>query len=100
MWTRLRTFKDLAAKLGNKPAISNVNPSSLQLGGSLSDLVKLGESVSSDVHFYDLMLEFCEKLFDNELEIHVFEDRLRAMFGMNVSVLMNSWGSMLMRLVT
>ncbi|EIW74380.1 hypothetical protein CONPUDRAFT_140506 [Coniophora puteana RWD-64-598 SS2] len=31
--------------------------------------------------FYDVMLESCERLFDNEIEVHAFEDQMRAMFG-------------------
>jgi paired amphipathic helix protein Sin3a len=32
-------------------------------------------------HFYGLMLESCERLFDNELEQTAFEDQMRHMFG-------------------
>ncbi|KAJ8517134.1 hypothetical protein ONZ45_g5671 [Pleurotus djamor] len=32
-------------------------------------------------HYYDVLLDSCERLFDNELEQHVFEDQMRAMFG-------------------
>ena len=35
-------------------------------------------------HFYDLMLESCERLFDNELEQGAFEDLMRYMFGVQV----------------
>ena len=72
-------------KLENKPALSSLNPSALQLG-ALADLATLGESGNGAAHFYELMLEFCEKLFDNTLEQHIFEDRLRCMFGMGVSI--------------
>ena len=84
---RLQHFKNLALKLENKPALSALSPSSLQLG-ALSDLAKLGDSGSSrTTQLYELMLEYCEKLFDNELEQHIFEDRLRRMFGLAVSII-------------
>lgn len=80
----MRSFKSLSIKLDSKPALNVQNPSSLALGGSLEDLARLGETSSAGTHFYELLLEFCERLFDNELEQHVFEDRLRCMFGMSV----------------
>ena len=83
LWSRLQLFKTLAVKLNNKPSLTVSHPSALQLG-ALADLATLGEANGSAAHFYELMLEFCEKLFDNTLEQHIFEDRLRCMFGMNV----------------
>lgn len=35
-------------------------------------------------HFYDFMLESCERLFENDLEQQVFEDQMRYMFGVKV----------------
>ena len=89
LWSRLQLFKNLAVKLENKPALTSSNPSALQLG-ALADLATLGESGNGAAHFYELMLEFCEKLFDNTLEQHIFEDRLRCMFGMGVGVFSRS----------
>ena len=60
-----------------------VNPIAKRLG-ILTDITKLGDRVTDAVHFYELMLESCEKLFDNELEQHVFEDQMRYMFGIQV----------------
>jgi len=37
-------------------------------------------------HFYDLMLESCERLFENDIEQQVFEDQMRYMFGIKVCV--------------
>lgn len=50
----------------------------------LADLSKLGDRANDASHFYDLLLESCEKLFDNELEQGAFEDQLRYMFGIQV----------------
>jgi len=40
---------------------------------------------STAEHFYDLMLESCERLFDNDIEQQVFEDQMRYMFGIKES---------------
>ncbi|KZP17508.1 hypothetical protein FIBSPDRAFT_911970 [Athelia psychrophila] len=32
-------------------------------------------------HYYELMLESCERLFENDLEVQAFEDQMRCMFG-------------------
>lgn len=52
--------------------------------GALVDLSGLGDRAKVASHFYNLLLESCEKLFDNEIEQHVFEDQLRYMFGIQV----------------
>ena len=52
--------------------------------GILADLTKLGDRANDATHFYELLLESCERLFDNEIEQHVFEDQLRYMFGIQV----------------
>lgn len=51
----------------------------------MNDHAKLSEKAGSATHFYDVMLESCEKLFDNEIEQHTFEDQLRSMFGTKAS---------------
>ena len=38
-------------------------------------------STSDGTHLYELMLESCERLFDNEIEQTAFEDQMRRMFG-------------------
>ena len=34
--------------------------------------------------YYELMLETCERLFDNQIEQLAFEDQMREMFGLHV----------------
>ena len=34
--------------------------------------------------YYELMLETCERLFDNQVEQLAFEDQMREMFGLHV----------------
>lgn len=49
------------------------------------DLAKMGDRINHATHYYDLMLESCEKLFDNELEQHAFEEITRYLFGLKVT---------------
>ncbi|KAE9392487.1 hypothetical protein BT96DRAFT_944593 [Gymnopus androsaceus JB14] len=39
------------------------------------------ERRAAAVHFYDILLQSCERLFDNEIEQIAFEDQMRFMFG-------------------
>ncbi|KAI0938381.1 hypothetical protein AcW1_010256 [Taiwanofungus camphoratus] len=81
LYSRLHLFKNMATKLAKDPTVSHrPNPLAIDLG-MMNDLAKLGDRETNAVHFYDLVLESCEKLFDNALEQHVFEDQLRYMFG-------------------
>lgn len=49
------------------------------------------ERRAAAVHFYDILLQSCERLFDNEIEQIAFEDQIRFMFGIKVrfSVMVN-----------
>ena len=46
--------------------------------------IKNRQLSSAAEHFYDLMLESCERLFENDIEQQVFEDQMRYMFGIKV----------------
>lgn len=84
LYSRMHLFKTLAAQLLNEPTpIPKLNSLSQSLG-ILADVSKLGDRYADAVHFYDLLLSSCEKLFDNELEQHAFEDQMRYMFGIEV----------------
>ncbi|KAJ6544852.1 hypothetical protein DFH09DRAFT_1172920 [Mycena vulgaris] len=78
LYSRLALFKGIATRLASQD--SNGVPRD---PGSFPhpDYVNLGERASLAEHFYDLLLESCERLFDNEVEQHVFEDQMRFMFG-------------------
>lgn len=43
------------------------------------------EKTESTAHGYEIFLDLCERLFDNEMEAPVFEDRVRGIFGNQVS---------------
>ncbi|KAG5641578.1 hypothetical protein DXG03_004691 [Asterophora parasitica] len=45
------------------------------------DSTNLGDRAAAAEHYYDLFLESLERLFDNEIEQHAFEDQMRFMFG-------------------
>jgi len=78
LYSRLALFKGIAARLASQEkAKAPTDPGSFPH----PDSVNLGERASHAEHFYDLLLESCERLFDNELEQNVFEDQMRFMFG-------------------
>ena len=35
-------------------------------------------------HYYEMLLGLCERLFENEVEQHSFEDQIRGVFGLKV----------------
>lgn len=66
------------------------NPLAERLG-LLADVAKLGDRMHDASFFYELTLESCEKLFDNELDQNAFEEQLRYMFGIHVSAARVVW---------
>ena len=42
-----------------------------------------GQGQITASQYYELMLESCERLFDNQVEQLVFEDQIREMFGLH-----------------
>lgn len=72
-------FKSLGIKLAKAPP-PKLN--SLAAGLGLTDE---DERFKNAAHFYDFLLESCEKLFDNEIEVPLFEDQMRYMFGPRVT---------------
>lgn len=75
-------FKTLGAKLA-KAGPRKTNPAAaVGIGLSADD-----ERFADAAHFYELLLESCEKLFDNEIEVPLFEDQMRFMFGPRVNFL-------------
>ncbi|KAJ3571279.1 hypothetical protein NP233_g3851 [Leucocoprinus birnbaumii] len=85
LYSRLYFFRGLATKL-SKEAPDKRYPSkeAIQAGmaSQASDAItSFGERAKSAEHFYELLLVSCERLFDNEIEQHAFEDQMRYMFG-------------------
>lgn len=79
VYSRLAHFKNLAASLAIEPSRAGEGKMP-----SIANIAKLDERAAHAEHFYDLMLESCERLFDNEIEQHVFEEQMRYMFGVKV----------------
>ncbi|KAJ7274574.1 hypothetical protein B0H12DRAFT_1089258, partial [Mycena haematopus] len=78
LYSRLALFKGIAARLASQEkAKAPTDPGSFPH----PDSVNWGDRGLNPEHFYDLLLESCERLFDNELEQNVFEDQMRFMFG-------------------
>ena len=87
LYSRLYLFKGLTKEMADR---SNdpfePNPSSIR-STIQADLAKLGNRLNQSFHYYDLMLESCEKLFDNELEQPAFEEMMRYMFGLKACLM-------------
>ncbi|KAF7330400.1 Histone deacetylase complex, SIN3 component [Mycena venus] len=78
LYSRLALFKSIAARLASQEkSKAPTDPGSFPH----PDSVNSGDQATNAEHFYDLLLESCERLFDNELEQNVFEDQMRFMFG-------------------
>ncbi|KAG1731662.1 uncharacterized protein EDB91DRAFT_1238915 [Suillus paluster] len=69
LYSRLLFFKHISARIALLPQINLQNQNQSDDRAAHAD------------HFYELMLESCERLFDNEIEAHVFEEQMRNMFG-------------------
>ncbi|KAG2039287.1 hypothetical protein BDR03DRAFT_933269 [Suillus americanus] len=84
LYARLLFFKKLSARIAIEPpkSASKAKSVATTLGmPSLVELAQLDDRTTHADHFYDLMLESCERLFDNEIEQYVFEEQMRYMFG-------------------
>ena len=85
LYSRLTLFKRIAAKItAEGPTRSNSTAHSLGLP-SQADFTQFGDREPTAEHYYELFLESCERLFDNEIEQHAFEDQMRLMFGTKVN---------------
>ena len=84
LYSRLRLFKEIANKIASEGSTrSNATAHSLGLP-SQADFTQFGDRLPTAEHYYELLLESCERLFDNEIEQHAFEDQMRLMFGTKV----------------
>lgn len=83
LYYRFLFFKNLAASMANQPPKSTAATKDTTTS-TLPQLAQLDERVAHAEHYYDLMLESCERLFDNEIDQHAFEEQMRSMFGYRV----------------
>ncbi|KAJ7773028.1 histone deacetylase complex, SIN3 component [Mycena metata] len=78
LYSRLALFKGIAARRASADSARvPTDPGSFPH----PDYAMSGEQATHAEHYYDLLLESCERLFDNEVEQNVFEDQMRFMFG-------------------
>ena len=77
LYARLSLFKGISAQLVSKP----VTTDTVQNGANASD----SSSNKNVDHYYEMLLGLCERLFENEIEQHMFEDQMRAVFGLKVN---------------
>jgi paired amphipathic helix protein Sin3a len=82
LYNRLESLKLIGKQLSAQKA-QLINPLAVELGlndvGGPSPL--LTEGVNPSTHFYEHLLDLCEKLFDNEIDQAFFEETMRHMFG-------------------
>ncbi|KAH9983794.1 hypothetical protein BJV74DRAFT_878832 [Russula compacta] len=85
LYSRLHLFKNIAIERVNDPTIdteSNAMAMDLELMHASSGLQE-GQGQVTASQYYELMLETCERLFDNQIEQLAFEDQMREMFGLH-----------------
>ena len=88
LYSRLHLFKNIAVERVNDPSFNlrpNVTAMDLELfeaGGSAEGQEQTHVRVTAS-QYYELMLETCERLFDNQIEQLAFEDQMREMFGLH-----------------
>ena len=82
MYSRLKTFKDIASSLSDTAAgYQPVNPLAKELGLTDPAAAILEEGSNPAAHFYPHLLDQCEKLFDGEIDTPTFEETVRYMYG-------------------
>lgn len=96
LYSRLHLFKNIAMERVNDPtfhANSNSTAMDVELMQAMSDAQEgPAQAQITASQYYELMLETCERLFDNQVEQLVFEDQMRKMFGLHVRLLsLSSW---------
>lgn len=86
LYSRLHLFKNIAMERVNDLTFErDAATTALDLElmqASLGPQEGRGQFTASQ--YYELMLETCERLFDNQVEPLVFEDQMREMFGLHV----------------
>lgn len=101
LYSRLNALKERAAHLASsehletQPEVSAIRSlvnngagsPSVSEGGSTAEITKPRHTskYGDPSHYYEILLESCERLFDNQIELSVFEDQIREMFGNQVA---------------
>jgi len=83
----LHLFKNIAIERVNEPTFntsSNLTAMDIELMQASGPQEGQGQGQVTALQYYELVLETCERLFDNQVEQLAFEDQMREMFGLHV----------------
>ncbi|KAI0263083.1 hypothetical protein BC834DRAFT_939102 [Gloeopeniophorella convolvens] len=82
LYSRLHLLKNIAIERVNDPSFDMKPPTPMdaELAQAAGD-AQQGRFTAAQ--YYDLMLETCERLFDNQIDQFSFEDQMREMFGLH-----------------
>lgn len=82
LYSRLNLFRTLSAQLvSSKLGGTQNNEATSEQNDPNGSKASFARNPS---HFYEMLLGLCERLFENEIEQHIFEDQMRAVFGLKV----------------
>jgi paired amphipathic helix protein Sin3a len=91
LYSRLHLLKNIAIERANDPTFgknSNATAMEVELKQAMSGSQDgQGQGQITALQYYELMLETCERLFDNQVEQFIFEDQMREMFGLHARFL-------------
>ncbi|KAI9451486.1 hypothetical protein F5148DRAFT_1378838 [Russula earlei] len=85
LYSRLHLFKNIATERVNDSVFdtdAKIMAMDLELMQASSGSQE-GQGPITAFQYYELMLETCERLFDNQVEQLAFEDQMREMFGLH-----------------
>ncbi|KAN0116479.1 hypothetical protein V8E52_005860 [Russula decolorans] len=83
LYSRLHLFKNIAMERVNDPAFHRGITTAMDLEMMQASSAQEGQGRFTASQYYELMLETCERLFDNQVEQPAFEDQMREMFGLH-----------------
>ena len=84
LYSRLHLFKTIAMERVNDPTFHRDTATAMDLELiQASSVMQEGQDRFTASQYYELMLETCERLFDNQVEQLAFEDQMREMFGLH-----------------
>lgn len=83
LYSRLLLFKTMSISMTSNGSSSLSSRSSKARSGQPTDIRDRDRSATAE-HIYDLMLESCERLFENDIEQPSFEEQMRCMYGFKV----------------
>ena len=86
LYSRLSLFKGISTQLviSQESKSKSTSPeAATDVGRNETNGSESTSNKNPDL-FYEMLLGLCERLFENEVEQHLFEDQTRAVFGLEV----------------